>query len=107
MDLIENNMAELARICEKHHVSELYLFGSVLTNQFNNKSDLDFLVKFGKVDLFEYFDNYSDFKSSLEFLYSRKVDLVEAQTVKNPILKRTIERTKKLIYGRENTEVFV
>jgi len=55
----------------------------------------------------EYFDNYMDLKENLENLFSRKVDLVEIQTLKNPILKRSINRDKVIIYGRENTKMAV
>ena len=47
----------------------------------------------------EYFDNYMDLKEGLEDLFSRNVDLVEIQTLKNPILKRSINRDKMQLYG--------
>lgn len=37
---------KIAQFCQKNHISTLSLFGSVLTNQFNSKSDVDFLVEF-------------------------------------------------------------
>jgi predicted nucleotidyltransferase len=40
-----------------------------------------------------------EFKEELEQLFKRPVDLVEEKTVKNPILRRSIEQSKKLIYG--------
>ena len=100
-------MPEIIALCEKHNVGELYLFGSVLTDAFTKDSDIDFLVKFSEVDPVEYFDNYMDFKESLEKLLFRTVDLVEMQTVKNPILKRSIENNKSLLYGRANSKVAV
>lgn len=36
----------LAEFCEKHHTTKLALFGSVLTDRFNEESDIDFLVEF-------------------------------------------------------------
>jgi predicted nucleotidyltransferase len=39
------------------------------------------------------------FKTSLELLFGRKIDLVEEQTLKNPILIRSINESKELIYG--------
>ena len=32
--------------CKKHHIASLALFGSILTPNFKNSSDVDFLVKF-------------------------------------------------------------
>lgn len=47
------------------------------------------------------------FKESLENLLKRTVDLVEIQTLKNPILKRSIDNTKTKVYGREDSKVAV
>ena len=80
----------------------MYLFGSVLTDDFSSASDIDFLVNFGKVKPEKYFDNYIDLKLSLEQVFNRSVDLIEEKTVKNPVLRRSIDRNKKLIYGRAN-----
>jgi predicted nucleotidyltransferase len=77
----------------------MYVFGSALTGQFSPGSDIDLLVNFGQVNLPDYFDNYIEFKDALERLFKRPVDLVEEKTVKNPVLRRSIERNKKLIYG--------
>ena len=46
-----------------------------------------------------YFDNYMDFKERLEKLFGREVDLVEEQTLRNPILINSINKSKELIYG--------
>ena len=47
----------------------------------------------------DYFDNYFDFKYSLEELLGREIDLLEEQTIKNPYLKKNVDATKTLIYG--------
>ena len=79
----------------------MYLFGSVLTENFTLTSDIDFLVNFGQVELEDYFDNYIGLKIGLEQIFNRSVDLVEEKTVKNLVLRRSIDRNKKLIYGSE------
>lgn len=107
MKLIQKHIKELKEMCKKFHVSKLYVFGSVVTNNFTPQSDLDFLVNFSNVNPLDYFDNYMDFKENLERLFSRRVDLVEIQTVKNPILKRSIDRNKIILYGREDTKMAV
>jgi predicted nucleotidyltransferase len=105
MNIVEQNIGTVARLCEQHKVDSMYLFGSVLTDKFSPSSDIDFLVNFGEVDLSHYFNNYISFKESLEQLFSRPVDLVEEQAIRNPILRRSIERNKKLIYGRTNRKM--
>jgi len=102
MELVEQNTEKLIELCVNHKVGQLYLFGSVLTNQFNESSDIDLLVKFNQVDLLEYFDNYMDFKEQLEALFERPVDLVEIQAIRNPIFKRVVDREKQLIYERKS-----
>jgi predicted nucleotidyltransferase len=102
MNLIEANKERLVELCDKHKVKELYLFGSSLTEKFNDSSDIDLLVQFYQVDLLEYFDNYMGLKEELEFLFQRSIDLVENQAIKNPIFRRIIERQKKLIYERKS-----
>ncbi len=77
----------------------MYVFGSVLTNHFNANSDVDLLVKFNDFDLTKYFINYTNLKESLENILHKKVDLIEEQTLKNPILIRSINNNKQLIYG--------
>ncbi len=98
MKLTESHLGNLKNLCDKHHVDKMYLFGSALNSNFNSKSDIDFLVKFKPIDLAKYFDNYIDFKENLKKLLGREIDLVEQQTLKNPILINSIEKNKELIY---------
>ena len=107
MKIIEQNIDNLNRLCDKYHVNELYLFGSMANGTYTDTSDIDFLVKFSGVDPLDYFDNFIDLKNNLENLFSRNVDLVEIQTLKNPILKRSIDRDKVILYGRENSKMAV
>jgi len=102
MKLIDSNKDRLFALCEKHKVQELYLFGSGLTDKFQESSDIDLLIQFYQVDLMEYFDNYMDLKEQLEQLFKRPVDLVENQAIRNPIFRRVVDREKKLVYERKN-----
>ncbi|MDG3583778.1 nucleotidyltransferase family protein [Galbibacter pacificus] len=99
MSPIENHIDNIKKLCASYHVEKMYLFGSVLNADFNTKSDIDFLVKFKPIDLAQYFDNYIDFKENLKKLLGREIDLIEEQTLKNPILINSINRNKELIYG--------
>jgi uncharacterized protein len=102
MEIIEQNTDRLIELCVNHKVGQLYVFGSALTNKFNESSDIDLLVQFYPIDLLEYFDNYMDFKEELEVLFGRSVDLVENQAIKNPIFRKVIDREKQLIYERKS-----
>ena len=99
MNLIESNMDKIIALCKKYKVSKLFVFGSILTNRFNDNSDIDLVVDFNKAEVSDYFDNYFDFKYALENLFGREVDLLEEHAICNHYLKENIERTKALIYG--------
>ena len=99
MDLIERNINQIRDLCSKHKVGRLFVFGSLLTERFQSESDIDLIVDFKEVDLYDYADNYFDLKSSLENLFKRDVDLLEDIAIKNPYLRQAIDSSKQLIYG--------
>ena len=92
-------------LCIEYQVARLYAFGSVLTGNFNEKSDIDLIVAFDKKQKISLFQHFFGLKNSLEKLLGRKVDLLEEKPIKNPILKNEIEHTKRLIYGKESPEM--
>jgi len=98
-DIIDKNIDKIVDICKKHNILSLFVFGSVLTENFNEKSDIDLIVDFDKKKVSDYFNNYFDFKYSLEDVLGRKVDLLEEKPIKNKYLRQSIENSKKLIYG--------
>lgn len=99
MSIIDKNIEMIRALCNKHKVVRLIVFGSILTENFKKSSDVDLLVDFSGVDLYDYADNYFDLKSSLEKLLNRRVDLLEDKAIKNPYLRKSIDSSKYLIYG--------
>lgn len=101
MHLIERNLQYIIGLCRKHKVRTLAVFGSILTEKFNDQSDVDLLVDFDTSDHeeWDYVSNYFDFRDSLEKLFERKVDLIEEGGLRNKYLLSNITRTKQLIYG--------
>ena len=99
MNLVTRHMAELISLCNQYNVDKMYLFGSALTSNFNDESDVDFLVTFKISEIDDYFDNYLDFKENLISLLGRDVDLLEEQSLRNPILIKSINKSKELVYG--------
>ena len=82
--LVHNRLDDLRRLCEKHHVHQLDLFGSAAEDRFNSeKSDLDFLVEFKKLPPAKLADTYFDLLNDLRDLYGRPIDLVMASAVRN------------------------
>ena len=101
MKLIELNITKIIDICRNHKVKSLAVFGSVLTDRFNDKSDIDFLIDFENVSLdsFDYVDNFLSLLASLENLLGRTVDLVVGESMRNKYFIQNVNRTKKVIYG--------
>lgn len=98
-DEIDQNL--LTECCEKHHVLKLYLFGSILREDFNEKvSDVDLLVDFEEhLSPGKYAKNYFSFLTAIEGLFKRRVDLITVKEIKNPVLQKEIERTKIPLYA--------
>ena len=100
MKLTKEQKDRIENICFDHRVEKLYVFGSFNSDRFNEDSDVDLLVKFKQFELEEYFDNYMSLRDSLHDLLRREIDLVEEQTLKNPILISEIAKSKELLYGQ-------
>nr|WP_288837859.1 nucleotidyltransferase domain-containing protein [uncultured Flavobacterium sp.] len=99
MNLLEKHIDAIQKLCKDHKVKELYAFGSVLTNQFDKKSDVDLMVEFDPLDVSIYADNYYDLKFSLQDLLKRPIDLLEEKAVKNPFFRQHILQQRQLVYA--------
>ena len=99
MLLLDDKISEIDRSCKKHRVKELYLFGSALGDEFGQQSDIDLAVVFSRTGIAGSFDQYFDFKSEMEQLLGRSVDLVCVSSIRNRYFRQELEATKKLIYA--------
>jgi len=90
---------EINNLCLQNKVKSLYVFGSVLTDQFSKTSDIDLVVDIDSNDPFDYADNYFNLKFSLQNLFKRPIDLLENKAIKNPYIRENIDRSKTMIYG--------
>lgn len=82
---LEENMNDI----RNYGVNRIGLFGSFVRNEQTDKSDIDILVEFEKNN--ENFDNYMSLLFFLERLFSKKVDLVIYDNVR--------EELKQEIFG--------
>lgn len=98
--IIENNKTSIAKLCKENKVDKLYAFGSVLTDNFNENSDIDFVVSFNnQIKLLDYADNYFNLLFSFEDLFNKKIDLITEKSLKNPYFIKEVNETKQLVYG--------
>ena len=97
---IEQNLDKLYELCRKYKVKTLSVFGSILTDKFNDESDVDFLFRFEpEVDYNNYADLYFNLLDDLKSLFGRNIDLVDEKTLRNPYFIKEVESTKQSIYG--------
>lgn len=99
MGIVDEKVEQIGGLCRTHRVKELYLFGSALRDDFGPHSDIDVGVVFSRDGIAGSFDQYVDFKSELEQLLGRSVDLVCIASIRNSVLRRQLDGTKRLIYA--------
>ena len=97
---IEKIKPEIERVCRRLPVKRLGLFGSALSRNFSQGSDVDVLVIFDSGEDIDLFDKYFELKEQLEKIFEREVDLVVDRKFRNPVLRKSIDRTRTVIYER-------
>ncbi len=96
---IQPYLPKIFKILEKHKIKNAYLFGSVLSDKFNEQSDIDLLVNF--IDYSKHLEvgqSIWDLEDELEALTNHKIDLLTERSLKNPYLIQELNNTKQLIY---------
>ncbi len=100
MKQLSQHTDAIIKLCQTHRVKSLYAFGSVLTEDFNDESDVDLIVDFTPMAIEQYADNYFGLKYSLQSVLKRDVDLLEETAIKNPYFKKSINQQRQLVYGQ-------
>ena len=100
IDLIERRRADLDALCQKYGVRSLEIFGSAADGAFDPmSSDLDFLVTFLPLGPGQLFANYFDLWHDLRGLFNMKIDLLTADSIRNPYLAESVNRQRKVLYA--------
>jgi predicted nucleotidyltransferase len=99
MNVLNQHIEQIKRLCESNKVNTLFAFGSVTTDTFRPDSDIDFVVEIDDNDPISYSDKYFNLKFQLEEILKRQIDLLEQKAIRNRFLQSEIDRTKVLIYG--------
>ncbi len=108
VDIIDSNIDKLKQLFEIHRVERAYVFGSAAAGNFTNKSDIDFLVKFEEqIDPVEKGKLWWDLHDTLRTFLKREIDIVTENSLKNPYFIEELEKTKKLIYGKQGKKIIV
>lgn len=106
-DLINKDRAGFQQLCERNHVAYMYAFGSSVTGGFGPNSDIDVLLDVDVKDDLEAGQALADVWNGLEEFFGRPVDLLTERSLRNPYLRKEIERTKKLIYDGSTRKILV
>ena len=107
-NLIDKHFEDFINLCQSYKVDKIYAFGSSITDHFDPlKSDIDIVVNIDIDDPIDRGEALLSFWDGLEILFSRRVDLLTEASIRNPYLKKNIERTKRLIYDRERKEILI
>ena len=93
----DQHQSSIDEVCGRFGVKRLEAFGSVLRGDFSPSSDVDFLVQFDE-SVPDAFDCYFGLKEGLELIVARPVDLVVADSIKNPIFRAEVTQTKYPVY---------
>lgn len=100
IDLIINK-PEFNDFCKKHEIIELSVFGSILRDDFNADSDIDFLVTFGEKSKHTLFDSVR-MQEELQTILGLPVDFVSKKAIEkssNYFRKKAILEHTKVIYA--------
>jgi predicted nucleotidyltransferase len=105
-DSISQNSNEFLLICKSHDVKTLYAFGSSINTKFlDETSDIDLLIDIDTKDPIKRGENLINLWDKFEKFFQRKVDLLTISSIKNPILRKSIDSSKLLIYDGKEQKV--
>jgi predicted nucleotidyltransferase len=98
---ITSRLDDIRLLMEKHKVSKGYIFGSAVTGNFNDSSDVDVLIEVDEtLDPAELGGHLWDLQFDLEKTLGRKVDLLTSRSLRNTFFIKSVNATKELVYGR-------
>jgi len=106
--MIEGRLDAIRDACARHGVARLELFGSAASpTAFDpDRSDIDFIVTFTPdKDLGPWLGAYFELRDELQQLLGRPVDLVMQGALRDPSFVAEADKTRRLIYAVQNTEV--
>lgn len=73
INIIEQHLPEIQQLMREYGVQRAYAFGSVLRNNMNADSDIDFIIRLpDNMDYETYANNYFKLATALEILLKKK-----------------------------------
>ena len=81
-DEIQTKKPQVMELAEKYGVYDIKIFGYAARGDDDEKSDIDLLVSWREGSGHDRFSRLFDFKSGMENLFSRKVDVLSEKFIK-------------------------
>jgi hypothetical protein len=97
---IELPMKQIKAFCDRWQVTEFYLFGSVLRDDFRPDSDIDVMVQFHP-EAHPTFFSLEQMEAELKTIFNRDVDLITRQGItssRNYLRRQEILSSAQVIY---------
>jgi len=98
--VLSNKKENYIKLFNDNLVNEAYVFGSVVTDKFNNQSDIDFIINFQNIsDPVELDEKWWNIYYGLKDIFKRNIDIISENNLKNEYFISEIQKTKVKIYG--------
>ncbi len=94
---IEIPQEKIVDFCQRHHITKMALFGSVLRDDFGPDSDVDVLVEFDPSNNPGL--RYFDIQDELAILFGRNVDLVTFLGLSKYVRKKVLGEARTIYVG--------
>jgi predicted nucleotidyltransferase len=98
MDLKEHLRVISPQLCAQFGIRKLAIFGSVARGEETEKSDIDLLAEFADPTPATMPDRYFGLIEAVQTKTNRPTQLLTPGMIRNPFLKRSIERDLEYIY---------
>ncbi len=101
---LQTSLSKIADFCQRWHIIEFALFGSVLRDDFRPDSDIDILVVY-QPDFKQTFEDKIQAQTELEALFNREVDITRKHGLVNPFSRREILQQHRIIHPPEKAQL--
>jgi len=90
----------ITQLFKDKKVKRAYAFGSLVTDRFNDESDIDLLITFEDgLEPLEKGEMWWDLHDGIRDIFNREVDLLTESSLKNPYFIEELNEKKELIYA--------
>ena len=90
----------VAKLFKEHKIKSAYAFGSVVSDTFNDESDIDLLINFEEgLEPLEKGEIWWNLHDTLRDIFNTEIDLLIENSLKNPYFIEEINEKKQLIYA--------